>query len=282
MSTRLWFRIACLFFVFSLGANAQTPAGQEPPSIQDNSFLVEEAYNQEDGVVQHISMFTRLWPSGAWAYSLTEEFPVRGLRHQLSYTLAFVNTGGTPDLGAGFGDLAVNYRLQVVGSGATRVAFAPRATLIAPTGSVPMGRGMGGYGFQTNLPLSVVVGKRWVTHWNAGATMIPHARNARGDRALVTGWNLGQSVIWQAHPRFNVLLETVWTRTGSVVGPNRTQHQDAMFISPGVRWSYNFENGLQIVPGIAMPIGAGPSTGDNGLLLYLSFEHPWRAFKKEK
>ena len=28
--------------------------------IQDNSFLVEEAYNQEDGVVQHISFFERL------------------------------------------------------------------------------------------------------------------------------------------------------------------------------------------------------------------------------
>ena len=27
----------------------------EPAPIQDNSFLVEEAYNQEDGVIQHIS-----------------------------------------------------------------------------------------------------------------------------------------------------------------------------------------------------------------------------------
>lgn len=282
MSTRMLSRIACLFFAFSLVASAQTPAGEEPPSIQDNSFLIEEAYNQENGVVQHISTFTRLWPSGAWAYSLTEEFPVRGLRHQLSYTLALMNNGGTPTPGAGLGDIAVNYRLQVVGSGATRVAFSPRATLIVPTGSVSMERGMGGFGFQTNLPLSVVVGKHWVTHWNAGATIIPHARNALGDRALVTGWNLGQSVIWQARPRFNVLLETVWTRTESVVGPSKTQHQDAAVISPGVRWAYNFENGLQIVPGIALPIGVGPSAGDKGLLLYLSFEHPWRAFKKEK
>lgn len=282
MSTHSLFRMACLFFAFSLVASAQTPADENPPSIQDNSFLIEEAYNQEDGVVQHISTFTRLWPSGDWAYSLTEEFPLRGLRHQLSYTMALMNNGGTSGPGAALGDLAVNYRLQVTGSGATPVALAPRATLIVPTGSVPMGRGMGGYGFQTNLPLSVVVGKRWVTHWNAGATIIPHAKNARGDRALVTGWNLGQSVIWQARPRFNVLLETVWTRAESVVGPSKTQHQDAVFISPGVRWAYNFENGLQIVPGIAMPIGAGPSMGNNGLLLYLSFEHPWRAFKKEK
>ena len=30
---------------------------EEPKKIQDNSFLLEEAYNQEDGVVQHIQMF---------------------------------------------------------------------------------------------------------------------------------------------------------------------------------------------------------------------------------
>lgn len=30
------------------------------PAIQDNSFFIEEAYNQEDRVVQHISTFVRL------------------------------------------------------------------------------------------------------------------------------------------------------------------------------------------------------------------------------
>ena len=36
--------------------------------IQDNSFLVEEAYNQEDGVVQHISFFQYL-PTTGWAFT---------------------------------------------------------------------------------------------------------------------------------------------------------------------------------------------------------------------
>jgi hypothetical protein len=30
------------------------------------------------------------------------------------------------------------------------------------------------------------------------------------------------------------------------------------------------------VPGVAVPIGLGPSHGDRSLLLYLSFEHPFR------
>ena len=41
---------------------------QEPPTppIADNSFLIEEAYNQDPGVVQHISTFSRpgLGPGG--------------------------------------------------------------------------------------------------------------------------------------------------------------------------------------------------------------------------
>ena len=44
-----------------------------------------------------------------------------------------------------------------------------------------------------------------------------------------------------------------------------------------MRWAHNLKSGLQIVPGIAVPIGIGPSSGDTGVLLYLSFEHTlWR------
>ena len=50
-----------------------------------------------------------------------------------------------------------------------------------------------------------------------------------------------------------------------------------MYISPGIRWAYNFKNGLQIVPGIGVPLGVGPSAGETGrALFYLSFEHPFR------
>ena len=41
------------------GAQAISPdeGKSEIPSIQDNSFLMEEAYNQEEGIVQHINAF---------------------------------------------------------------------------------------------------------------------------------------------------------------------------------------------------------------------------------
>ena len=178
--------------------------------------------------------------------------------------------------GAGFGDVLLNYRYQLVGSGDTRVAFAPRASLICPTGDPRLGRGFGGFGVQTNLPLSVVVNRQLVTHWNAGATFIPNARNLAGDRAFTAGYNLGQSFIWLAKPRFNLMLETVFTNAQSVAFADRTVWNRSLFVSPGVRWAYNFKNGLEIVPGIGVPVGAGPSGGQRAVFFYLSFEHPFR------
>src|SRR5512147_3224359 len=115
--------VLILAFLLALGipAAAQTPtlAPSDSP-IQDNSFLVEEAYNQEFGVVQHISSFTRFWNSKDWVYTFTQEWPVPGQRHQVSYTVAVQHAGAFPGSGAGVGDSLINYRYQLVGSGDTR------------------------------------------------------------------------------------------------------------------------------------------------------------------
>jgi hypothetical protein len=250
------------------------PAAEPQPGIQDNSFLLEEAYNQEPGVVQHINSFTRFWNSHDWAYTFTQEWPVPGhARHQLSATIVALSPGDT-GAGAGLGDVAINYRYQVLGNGLARLAFAPRLSLLAPTGSVRLGRGSGGWGWQMDLPFSLVLKPRLVTHLNIGGTFTPAMRNSQGDRAFASGYNLGQSFIWLATPRFNVVLETVWSGSESVVGRGDTQRSHDLLLNPGVRWAYNFKNGLQIVPGVGVPIGVGPSRGQRGLLLYLSFEHP--------
>jgi hypothetical protein len=239
VSSRVWF---CLFncaLLVTLG-HAQSPApASDQPGIQDNSFLVEEAYNQNFGVVQHISSFTRFWNSKDWVYTFTQEWPAPGIRHQLSYTLALQHAGALPGSGAGFGDVLLNYRYQLVGNGDTRVAFAPRASLICPTGDATFGRSLGGFGVQSNLPLSVVVSRKLVTHWNAGATFLPNASNAAGDRAFSSSYNLGQSFIWLAKPRVNFMLETVFANVQAVAGPDKTEWNRSLFISPGVRWAWD-------------------------------------------
>jgi len=80
----------------------------------NNSFLIEEAYNQEDGVIQHISTFERLTNSRDWVYTQTDEWPLRTYKHQLSVTLGATHAGSFAGSGAGWGDTAFNYRYQLV------------------------------------------------------------------------------------------------------------------------------------------------------------------------
>ena len=212
--------LAAIFFLRQIPG--QSPFARRRSGIQDNSFLVEEAYNQNFGVVQHISSFTRFFDSKDWVYTFTQEWPVPGdPRQQLSYTPLALHAGAFPDSGVGIGDVFLNYRYQLVGGGDTRVAFSPRLSLIFPSGDSTVGRGLGSFGLQTNLPLSVVLSKKLVSHWNAGATFFPHAQDASGDRAAVAGYNFGQSFIWLTHTRFNVMLETVFARSQTVVASDR-------------------------------------------------------------
>jgi hypothetical protein len=249
---------------------AARSSAQDAKPIQDNSFLLEEAYNQERGVVQHISAFQRS-RSGDWTYTFTQEWPVPDQKHQFSYTVPVERV--KPHTGVG--DIGLNYRYQLIGDADAAVAVAPRFSLLLPTGDERKDLGAGGAGLQVNLPASVVVNPKLVTHWNAGMTYTRSARNAGGAKGSTTDLNLGQSFVWLVRPTLNLLFETVWNSVQSIESENEKSRKRSLFINPGVRWAYNLETGLQIVPGIAFPIGIGPSRDDYGVFFYLSFEHPF-------
>lgn len=265
---------ASLFLASSLMAQEK----KEGP-IQDNSFLVEEAYNQETGVVQHISTFTRYQETKDWIYTFTQEWPVGSITHQLSFTLPWQRLGASLDGKQAFGDVALNYRYQLLGDGDAKVAISPRLSVLLPTGDEKKGYGRGATGIQVMFPISYVLSDAFVAHSNIGATRTPNAKNTDGEKATTQDLTFGQSFIWLANPRFNVMLEYVHTRSQMVAGPNRTELQTATYLSPGIRWAYNFPSGLQIVPGIAVPIGVGASRGEKAIFLYLSFEHPFTKVK---
>ncbi|MGH7672863.1 MAG: transporter [Gemmatimonadales bacterium] len=247
---------------------AQAPRPDTPP-IADNSFLLEEAYNQEPGVVQHISAFQRSLKTGAWAYTFTQEWPLFGQTSQLSFTLPLERAAAR----TGVGDIALNYRYQLLGSEGA-VAAAPRVSALLPTGDEARGFGSGGVGLQVNVPVSIALAPTFVGHLNAGATVTPQANSSAGE-ARTTDVALGASLIWLARPTFNVVLEVAWARAEGVTGPKRTAAEEALVVSPGIRWAHNFASGLQIVPGIALPIGLGQARGETAALFYLSFEHPF-------
>ncbi|HZW35824.1 MAG TPA: transporter [Candidatus Deferrimicrobiaceae bacterium] len=262
-------RSACLIAAISIFASISA-RGEDVRKIRDNSFLVEEAYNQEKGVVQHIQTFQYM-EGGSWAYGFTQEWPVPKETHQLSYSIPVlhVHDDGTD---TGIGDVALNYRYQAILK--DPVAFAPRLSLILPTGNHEKGRGNGAVGYQANLPLSVELSEKWVTHWNLGATFVPDSKGPNDGKADTVGFNCGAGIVYLLSENFNVLLEAAGTSSESVEGIGQTSRLHAFFINPGVRFAMNFESGLQIVPGISVPIGVGPSGGEYGAFLYLSLEHP--------
>jgi hypothetical protein len=262
-------RTIILLDLLALPLTAYSPV--TATQIQDNSFLVEEAYNQERGVVQHISTFARPTEGNAWTYSFTQEWPLGGIQHQLSYTLPVQND---PD-GTGLSDVALNYRYQLLGNPEARVVFAPRLSLLLPTGNHEQSRGTGAVGLQANLPLSLVVSPGLVTHWNAGASITPSTKNPDGREATTANFNLGGSAIWLLHPAVNLMFEGVWLST-EAVGIDGTQRDEALLFNPGLRGALNLSN-LQIVPGIAYTFDVSSGAGEDALFVYLSFEHRFRS-----
>jgi hypothetical protein len=261
--------VHCLLFtVYALGFSPAILLGQ----IQDNSFLLEEAYNQETGVVQHISAFSMASGSD-WDYAFTQEWPLGGIRHQLSYTIPVTRSSAA---GTGLGDMLLNYRYQLAGSPQAQVVSAPRLSVIIPTGDSDLGRGSGGFGIQVNLPLTLVLGSQFVTHWNAGVTLIPSAQNPAGAEATATGFNLGASVIWLFRPSVNFLVETLWLSDQAVVGEGATLREETTALSPGLRLAFDLAGDLQIVPGVAYTVYLAPSEADDQAFVYLSFEHPFK------
>ena len=244
-------RVFAALVVLAVGPSGRPALSQ---AIADNSFLIEEAYNQEPGVVQHIGTWVRALRSSPWIFTFTQEWPLGTQAHQLSYSIPFQRVSRY----SGFGDAAINYRYQLLAADA-RVAFSPRVSVLIPTGSEGRGLGSGTVGAQLNLPLSATLGSSLVSHWNAGVTAIPD----------VTTYNLGGSIIWLASPVFNILCEAVWLEQNT--------GERSVILNPGVRWAHNFASGLQIVPGVAYAIGVGPSRGEQSAFFYLSFEHRFRA-----
>lgn len=244
---------------------------QDSKPIEDNSFLIEEAYNQEPGVVQHVNTF-RL-NRDSFEYTFTQEFPLGSRRHQFSYTLPLFRASD-PAGGRGFGDIELNYRYQLVDR--ESVAVAPRATLVLPTGKEEDELSKGGFGFEFNLPVSTKLGRYFVTHSNIGATFTPRARSTTGERASTQDFFAGQSLVWLLHPKFNLLVEGLYEDEEQVVGLNQTTRDHSFTINPGARVAIDLPGNFQIVPGVSVPVGLGPSRDERAVFFYLSFEHPFR------
>ncbi len=273
-----------------IGENAQDnepQTGEEPP-ISDNSFLIEEAFNQEQGVVQHIFNLIPGWDridrrtsQNAVDFVFTQEWPLGSQRHQFSYTIpmtyAAERSDGLLAQAQGFGDIALNYRYQFWDGQGGLPAFAPRFSLILPTGETESGLGRGQPGYQIGLPLSKEF-QHWAFHFNAGYTSVPGVK-AGVDPLLafegrtLNGYNLGASAIRFVRPNFHLMLELVTLWDEDLLFHGEKARRFETVISPGFRWAPFTEKETQWVLGVGVPVGLTPDATDLSLFLYMSFEH---------
>jgi hypothetical protein len=269
---------ALMIMLLAADAFAQQPSPVPPPvpgeaakkwEIIDNSFLVEEAFNQDPTMVQNIVGFLRVGQS--WAFSYTQEWPIGSVRHQFSYSIPALNSESST---GGVGDVMINYRFQVMEEGAGRPAFAPRATIILPTGDPNHGTGSGVVGWQFNLPFSKQLGNFYV-HWNAGFTVLPRESSASGVKATLTSPALAGSIIWRARPMMNVMLENVWLSNQQLDETGVTSRSASYTLSPGVRGGWNIGD-AQLIIGAAVPVVWTADRAQAGGFLYFSYELPFR------
>jgi hypothetical protein len=251
-----------------LGLTAPAQAQATPFEILDNSFFVEEAFNQEAGIFQNI-FGIELARSGEWAAGFTQEWPIVSQRHQFSYVLPFSSIAG----GRGVGDVLINYRLQATTEGARAPAFSPRLSLILPTGSATKGLGNGNAGYQVNLPFSKQFGDVYL-HANAGFTHTPRADSGNSTANLFTP-QLAGSAILRVHPMFNFMLEALvgWDETPEGV---QTRRDRAVTVSPGFRTGVNIGE-AQVILGFAVPVTMSRGETTAGAFGYFSYELPFMA-----
>lgn len=254
-----------IWIASSAAAQSGPPAnGSEPFKITDNSFLVEEAFNQEAGIFQNI--FNAARSNGDWAATFTQEWPVVSQKHQLSYTLAW----GSQDGDAEFGDTLINYRYQALMEAPGRPAFSPRVSLIVPTATGDDDSA----GLQFNLPFSKQTGDVY-WHWNAGLTWLPSVEDGAEKRSVTSPFLAGSAIV-RLRPMLHAMLESVvlFDQHANIGGPR----EKTFTLSPGVRGGWDIGE-AQVILGLAVPFTwTADQDHDTAAFFYVSYELP---FKKQ-
>lgn len=290
-------------------------AKKEPEHIRDNAFLVEEAFNQDPGVVQHIFNWINFWDRTSegrtrdFVFAYTMELPLGSQTHQFSFTTQFLTAFAKPNDGPAvqqgdIGDTFLNYRYQLLADD-DFLWCAPRFSLILPTGDERFGLGTGQLGYQFNLPVSRY-GDLFDFHFNAGLTYVPNVSafltvaedapgrelpadiepspgstnqptgGGRSPRHDLHGYNLGASVFWKPRTNLNFFVEALALWNEEIDDVGLRDRVTQVFVNPGVRYAICQFEEVEWVIGVSVPVGLTPDTPDIGVFAYMSVEHAFR------
>ena len=281
MLTHFLYWMITALVIYSSPGNLAAAQKERPIDVMDdNSFLIGEAYNQEPGVVQHI--FTAHYINDSrrrgWEFNFTQEWPVFSQNHQFSYTIPSYRLVENGDRRNGLGDVLLTYRYQLLEEDEAKPAFAPRFSLILPSGSRKRGTGYGVVGYEFGLPFSKKVTGQFALHANFGLTYLPNARASLGSGGLssehsLVSYNFGASAIYAVLPRVHLMLEWLADFEESIDDNGKPERSFMPVLSPGLRAAIVDRPMLQIVAGAAAPIGLNRKAENYGAFLYLSIEH---------
>ena len=154
-------------------------------------------------------------------------------------------------------------------------AISPRISWIVPSGNASRGLGNGSHGLQLNLPVSKRISQRFIVHGNAGYTLLGHMAipGADGSYGKLNSYNFGASAIWLGK-KVNLMTEYLAGLSQDFNDAGGKTRSVAHIVNPGFRFAIN-RGGLQIVPGLGVPVTFDGGSVKPGLFLYLSFEHPF-------
>ena len=238
--------------------------------IEDNSFLLEEAYNQTWGAYQFIQTYQTFERSDTYAYSFQNEIPITDKVHQFSYVIPYQRAEGI-EHGA-VGDITLNYRWQPLNKDG--FLLADRFGLIVPTGRVDKGAGAGVYGFEFMQAATLTVSDYWMSHWNFGFSVLPNAKTESiTKRRTLTSFKTGASVIYSLKDNMDFVLEGLLESAQGLAEDGTKVNETAFTFNPGLRYAIDYEwNEMQMVPGISFPVELLNTPHEHGILFYLSLE----------
>lgn len=236
--------------------------------IEDNSFLIEEAYNQKPGEYQFIQAYRSYQSGKEYKFTSEGEMALGSEKHQLSYQVV---RDKEADQGS-VGDTTLSYRLQSANQ--PDFLMAHRFGLILPTGSVGKQSSYGVTGLRYLQATTFLFQEYWDNHWNLGFNHFPEAKvNFSDKRRTLNEFLIGTSLIYHWKDNLNFLLEGIYETHEKLNLRNQKRYEYEFTLNPGVRTAIELSwKKTQIVPGISFPIRYLDDHIDHGVLVYLSFE----------
>jgi hypothetical protein len=269
--------ILTVFSGFKAGAAEPRPID----GFDDNSFLVEEAYNQDRGEVQHTlnAVYSNDFKRRGWSFNFEQEWWLFSEDHQVAFSIPFFHLREEGERQRGVGDIEIEYRYQLTKEGPNIPAVAPGFSLILPTGNRDKGTGNGVVGYEWNIAASKKVASRLALHTNLGLTYLPKVRARLDDdqrlspkRSLVS-YDVGASAVFALSSDIHMLLEWVGEFEEEINDKGKKERDFKAVISPGIRTAVINKDDLQTVLGVGIPIGVNGPADNYGVFLYFSIEH---------